>query len=143
MLKVSPWKGVVRFGKKVKLSPRYVGPFPVIKRVGSVAYRLELPKELSGIHDVLHVSNLKKCVSDESLIVPVEDIRIDDKLRFIEEPVEVTDWKIKKLRRNCIKLVKVRRNSRLGPEFTWERQDRMKQKYPHLFPAESDTSITS
>ncbi|XP_076937424.1 uncharacterized protein LOC143605049 [Bidens hawaiensis] len=86
LLKVSPWKGVVRFGKKGKLSPRYVGHFKIIKRVGTVAYQLELPLELSGIHEVFHVSNLKKCLSDESLIVPVEDIRVDDKLRFIEEP---------------------------------------------------------
>ncbi|XP_076913634.1 uncharacterized protein LOC143572327 [Bidens hawaiensis] len=143
LLKVSPWKGIVRFGKRGKLSPRYVGPFKITERVGSVAYRLDLPSELSGIHDVFHISNLKKCLSDESLIVPIEDIRVDDKLRFVEEPVEVMDWKIQKLRCNRIKLVKVRWNSRLGPEFTWERQDQMKAKYPHLFPEETETSTTS
>ncbi|XP_076904372.1 uncharacterized protein LOC143559794 [Bidens hawaiensis] len=143
LLKVSPWKGVVRFGKKGKLSPRYVRPFKIIKRVGTVAYQLELPLELSGIHDVFHVSNLKKCLSDESLIFPVEDIRVDDKLRFIEEPAEAMDWKIQKLRRNRIKLVKVRWNSKLGHEFTRERQDQMKRKYPHLFPVESEPSTTS
>ncbi|XP_076935028.1 uncharacterized protein LOC143601522 [Bidens hawaiensis] len=108
-----------------------------------VAYRLELPSELNGIHDVFHVSNLKKCLSEESLIVPVEDIRVDNKLRFVEEPVEVMDLKIQKLRRNRIKLVKVRWNSRQGPDFTWERQDQMKQKYPHLFPVESEVNNTS
>ncbi|XP_076908038.1 uncharacterized protein LOC143564734 [Bidens hawaiensis] len=143
LLKVSPWKGVIRFGKKGKLSPRYVGPFKIIDRIGPVAYRLELPSELNGIHNVFHVSNLKKCISEESLIVPIEDIRVDDKLRFVEEPVEVMDWKIQKLRRNRIKLVKVCWNSRLGPEFTWERQDKMKRKYPHLFPVESEASDTS
>ncbi|XP_076929967.1 uncharacterized protein LOC143594583 [Bidens hawaiensis] len=111
------------------LSPRYIGPFKITERVGPVAYRLDLPSELSGIHDVFHVSNLKKCLSDESLIVPIEDIRVDDKLRFVEEPVEVMDWKIRKLRRNRIKLVKVRWNSRFDPEFTCECQDQMKAKY--------------
>ncbi|XP_076918628.1 uncharacterized protein LOC143579123 [Bidens hawaiensis] len=120
LLKVSPWKGVVRFGKKGKLSPRYIGPFRIIGRIDHVAYQLELPQELSGIYDVFHVSNLKKCLSDESLITSVDDVRVDDKLRFVEEPVEVMDWKIQKLRRNRIKLVKVRWNSRLGPKFTWE-----------------------
>ncbi|XP_076938276.1 uncharacterized protein LOC143606377 [Bidens hawaiensis] len=143
LLKVSPWKGIVRFGKRGKLSPRYVGPFKITERVGSVAYRLDLPSELSGIHDVFHISNLKKCLSDESLIVPIEDIRVDGKLRFVEEPVEVMDWKIQKLRRYRIKLIKVRWNSRLAPEFTWERQDQMKAKYPHLFPEETETSTTS
>ncbi|XP_076920537.1 uncharacterized protein LOC143581703 [Bidens hawaiensis] len=143
LLKVSPWKGVIRFGKKGKPSPRYVGPFKIIDRIGPVAYRLKLPSELNGIHDVFHVSNLKKCLSDESRIVPVEDIRVDDKLRFFEELVKVMDWKIQKLRRNRIKLVKVRWNSRLGPEFTWERQDQMKRKYPHLFPVESEASDNS
>ncbi|XP_076945196.1 uncharacterized protein LOC143616167 [Bidens hawaiensis] len=140
---VSPWKGIIRFGKRGKLSPRFVGPFKIIQRIGPVAYRLELPSEFRGIHNVFHVSNIKKCLSDESLIVPVEDIRIDDKLRFVEEPVEVMDWKIQKLRHNKIKLVKVRRNSRLGPEFTWERQDKMKRKYPQLFPVGSETSTSS
>ncbi|XP_076934013.1 uncharacterized protein LOC143600119 [Bidens hawaiensis] len=143
LLMVSHWKGIVRFGKRGKLSPRYVGPFKITERVEPVAYRLDLPSELSGIHDMFHISNLKKCLSDESLIVPIEDIRVDDKLRFVEEHVEVMDWRIQKLRRNRIKLVKVRWNSRLGPEFTWERQDQMKAKYPHLFPVETETSTTS
>ncbi|KAD6454386.1 hypothetical protein E3N88_09092 [Mikania micrantha] len=88
MLKVSPWKGIFRFGKRGKLSPRFVGPFKILERIGSVAYRLELPLELSNIHDVFHVSNLKKCLTDESLIVPLEEIHIDEKLQFSEEPVE-------------------------------------------------------
>ncbi|GJZ37266.1 putative reverse transcriptase domain-containing protein [Tanacetum coccineum] len=91
MLKVSPWKGVIRFGKRGKLNPRYVGPFKVLEKVGSVVYKLELPQELSRVHNTFHVSNLKKCYSDEPLAVPLEGLHIDDKLRFVEEPVEIMD----------------------------------------------------
>ncbi|GJT80678.1 putative reverse transcriptase domain-containing protein [Tanacetum coccineum] len=87
MLKVSPWKGVVRFGKRGKLNPRYVGPFKVLEKIGTVAYKLELPQELSRVHNTFHVSNLKKCYSDEPLAVPLEGLHVDDKLRFVEEPV--------------------------------------------------------
>ncbi|GJR59405.1 hypothetical protein Tco_1501567 [Tanacetum coccineum] len=86
MLKVSPWKGVIRFGKRGKLNPRYVGPFRVLAKVGKVAYRLELPQELSRVHHTFHVSNLKKCYADEPLVVPLEGIHVDDKLQFMEEP---------------------------------------------------------
>ncbi|KAD5803083.1 hypothetical protein E3N88_14443 [Mikania micrantha] len=137
MLKVSPWKGVVRFGKKGKLAPRYVGPFEIIERIGPVAYRLRLPDELSGVHDVFHVSNLKKCLADESLVIPIEEIQIDDQLHFIEKPLEIMDRKVKQLRRSRIPIVKVRWNSRRGPEFTWEREDHMKLKYPQLFEEEA------
>ncbi|MCQ7285346.1 hypothetical protein NP026_23605, partial [Salmonella enterica] len=98
LLKVSPWKGVVRFGKKGKLSPRYVGPFPVMQRIGPVAYRLQLPEELAGVHDVFHVSNLKKCLSDESLVIPLQDIEVNEKLKFIEKPLQIEDRKIKFLK---------------------------------------------
>ncbi|KAD6794782.1 hypothetical protein E3N88_05678 [Mikania micrantha] len=121
MLKVSPWKGIFRFGKRGKLSSRFVGPFKILKRIGSVAYRLELPLELSNIHDVFHVSNLKKCLNDESLIVPLEELQIDDKLQFTEEPVEVMDREVKVLKRSRIPIVKVHWNSQRGPEYTWER----------------------
>ncbi|GJT76701.1 putative reverse transcriptase domain-containing protein [Tanacetum coccineum] len=87
MLKVSPWKGVVQFGKRGKLSPRYIGPFKILSRVGLMAYKLELPQELQGIHNTFHVSNLKKCLSDEELIIPLDEVRIDEKLHFIEEPI--------------------------------------------------------
>ncbi|GJT05117.1 putative reverse transcriptase domain-containing protein [Tanacetum coccineum] len=89
MLKVSPWKGVVRFGKKGKLAPRYVGPFEILERIGPVAYRLRLSEELSGVHDTFHVSNLKKCLADASLHVPLDEIKVDKTLSFVEEPVEM------------------------------------------------------
>ncbi|GJU09554.1 putative reverse transcriptase domain-containing protein [Tanacetum coccineum] len=100
MLKVSPWKGVVHFGKRGKLNPRYVGPFKVLKMVGAVAYNLELPQELSRVHNTFHVSNLKKCYSDDPLVVPLEGLQVDDKLYFVEEPVEIMDRKVKQLMYN-------------------------------------------
>ncbi|GKB21759.1 putative reverse transcriptase domain-containing protein [Tanacetum coccineum] len=140
MLKVSPWKWVVRFGKRGKLNPRYVGPFKVLKKVGAVAYKLELPQELSRVHNTFHVSNLKKCYSDDPLVVPLEGLQVDDKLHFVEEPVEIMDREVKQLRRSCVPIVKVSCNSRWGPEFTWEREDQFKKKYPHLFTKTASSS---
>ncbi|GJR48371.1 putative reverse transcriptase domain-containing protein [Tanacetum coccineum] len=140
MLKVSPWKGVIRFGKRGKLNPRYIGPFRIIAKVGTLAYRLELPEQLSRVHSTFHVSNLKKCFVDEPLAIPLDEIQIDDKLHFIEEPVEIMDREVKRLKQSRIPIVKVRWNSRRGPEFTWEREDQMKKKYPHLFANPSSTS---
>ncbi|GJV60918.1 putative reverse transcriptase domain-containing protein [Tanacetum coccineum] len=133
LLKVSPWKGVVHFRKKGKLAPRFVGPFEIIEKVGPVAYRLDLPEELNGVHDTFHVSNLKKCLADPTLQVPLDEIRVDAKLNFVEEPVEILEREFKKLKRSRIAIVKVWWNSKRGPEFTWEREDQMKLKYPHLF----------
>ncbi|GKE41618.1 putative reverse transcriptase domain-containing protein, partial [Tanacetum coccineum] len=98
-LKVSPWKGAVRFGKKCKLAPRYVRPFEILERIGLVAYRLRLKQELSNIHDTFHVSNLKKCLADANLHVPLEEIRVDRTLHFVEEPKEIMDREVKKLKR--------------------------------------------
>ncbi|GJX85359.1 putative reverse transcriptase domain-containing protein [Tanacetum coccineum] len=98
MLRVSPWKGVVRFGKRGKVNLRYVGPFKVLKKVRYVAYKLELPQELSRVHNTFHVSNLKKCYSDEPLAVPLEGLHIDDKLQFMEEPVEIMEREVKRLK---------------------------------------------
>nr|GEU39399.1 putative reverse transcriptase domain-containing protein [Tanacetum cinerariifolium] len=110
LLKVSTRKGVVRF-----------------------AYRLRLPQELVGVHDTFHVSNLKKCLGDVNLHVPLDEVKVDDKLQFVEEPIEILDRGVNKLKGGWISIVKVRWNSQRGPEFTWEREDEMKCKYPHLF----------
>ncbi|GKE58364.1 hypothetical protein Tco_1497549, partial [Tanacetum coccineum] len=100
ILKVSPWKGMVHFGKKCKLAPRYVGPFEILERIGQVAYLLRLSKELSGVHDMFHVSKLKKCLADASLHVPLDEIKVDKTLRFVDEPVEIMDSEIKSLKRS-------------------------------------------
>ncbi|GJU53900.1 putative reverse transcriptase domain-containing protein [Tanacetum coccineum] len=118
MLKVSPCKGVVCFGKRGKLNPKYVRPFKVLGKVGSVAYKLELPQELSRVHNTFHVSNLKKCYFDDPLVVPLDGLNIDDKLHFVKKPVEIMDQEVNRLRQSRVPIVKVRWNSRRGPEFT-------------------------
>ncbi|GJR70654.1 putative reverse transcriptase domain-containing protein [Tanacetum coccineum] len=140
MLKVSPWKWVIRFGKRGKLNPRYIGPFKVLAKVGTVAYRLELPHQLSRVHSTFHISNLKRCFSDEPLAIQLYEIQIDDKLNFIEEPVEIMDREVKHLKQSRISIVKVCWSSRRGPEFTWEREDQIKKKYPHLLTNPASTS---
>ncbi|GKE70007.1 putative reverse transcriptase domain-containing protein [Tanacetum coccineum] len=133
LLKVSPWKGVIRFGNKGKLAPRCVGPFEILEKIGPVAYRLRLPEELSSVHDTFHVSNLKKCLADANLHVLLYEIKVDKTLRFVEEPVEIMDREVKSLKRSKISIVKVSWNSKRGPEFTWGREDHMKARYPRLF----------
>nr|GEX69343.1 putative reverse transcriptase domain-containing protein [Tanacetum cinerariifolium] len=118
ILKVSPWKGVIRFGKRGKLSPRFIGPFKILERIGPVAYKPELPRELQGIHNTFHVLNLKNCLSDESLSIPLDEVQLDDKLHLIKEPAEIMDREVKRLKQNCIPIVKVRWNSHRGPEYT-------------------------
>ncbi|GJS15014.1 putative reverse transcriptase domain-containing protein [Tanacetum coccineum] len=121
-------KSVVCFRKKGKLAPRFVGPFEITERIGPIAYRLRLPQELNGVHDTFHLSNLKKCLADPNLHVPLEEIQVDAKLNFVEEPVEILEREIKKLKRSRIPIVKIRWNLKRGPEFTWELEDQMKLK---------------
>ncbi|GKC23403.1 hypothetical protein Tco_1025553, partial [Tanacetum coccineum] len=114
MLKVSPRKGVIRFGKRGKINPR--------------------------VHNTFHISNLKKCISDESLVIPMKELRLDDTLNFVEELVEIIDQEVKQLRQSRIPIVKVRWNSKRGPEFMWECEDQVRAKYPHLFSNITPTS---
>ncbi|GJU81492.1 hypothetical protein Tco_1283857 [Tanacetum coccineum] len=132
------WKGVVCFGKKGKLALRYVGPFEILERIGLVAYRLRLPWELNSVHNTFHVSNLNKCLADASLHVPLDEIKVDKTLCFVEEPVEIMDREIKSLKHSKISLMKVCWNSKRGPEFTWKRDDYMKSKYHQLFVDRAD-----
>ncbi|GJY37960.1 hypothetical protein Tco_0424324 [Tanacetum coccineum] len=145
VLKVSPWKGVTRFGKRGKLNLRYIGPFKILDKVKTIAYRLELPQQLSKVHNTFHVSNLKKCLSDESLVIPLDEIQIGDKLHFVEEPVEIMNREVERLKKSRIPIVKVRWNSRRGLEFMWERKDQFRSNYPHLFvnttPEGGQTSV--
>ncbi|XP_052622433.1 uncharacterized protein LOC128127784, partial [Lactuca sativa] len=130
LLKVSPWKGVIRFRKRGKLGPRYIGPFRVVARVGRVAYRLELPAELGQIHDTFHVSQLRKCIADESAVVPLEDIQVDASLNYAERPVAIRDRKIKVLRNKEVPLVLVQWQHRKGSEMTWEPEREMREQHP-------------
>ncbi|KAL0543893.1 hypothetical protein IC582_018998 [Cucumis melo] len=132
-LKVAPMRGVLRFERRGKLSPRFVGPFEILERIGPVAYRLALPPSLSTVHDVFHVSMLRKYVPDPSHVVDYEPLEIDENLSYAEQPVEVLAREVKTLRNKEIPLVKVLwRNHRLE-EATWEREDDMRSRYPELF----------
>ncbi|KAA3473726.1 reverse transcriptase [Gossypium australe] len=132
-LKVSPWKKVLRFGRKGKLSPRFIGPYTVVKRVGPVAYQLELPAELNQIHDVFHVSMLRRYRSDPSHVMPVAEIEVNLDLSFEEEPVQILDRDVKVLRRKSVPLAKVLWQNHGTEEATWEPEDVMRQQYPHHF----------
>ena len=132
-LKVSPWKGVIRFGKKGKLSPRYIGPFEVLEKVGEVAYRVALPPRLAGVHNVFHVSMLRKYVHSPSHVIDYEPLQIREDFSYEEMPVQILDSKEKMLRTKVIKLVKVLWRNHLVEEATWECEDEMREKYPHLF----------
>ncbi|GJT39197.1 hypothetical protein Tco_0939062 [Tanacetum coccineum] len=134
MLKVNHRKEKYAW-QRGKLNPRYVNHHNVKwKMVGSCCLQKhEFPQELSKVHNTFHVSNLKKCYANEPLAVPLDRLHFDDKLHFVEEPIEIIDREVKRLKRSRIPLVKVRWNSKRGPEFTWEREDQFKEKYPHLF----------
>ncbi|GJS28765.1 hypothetical protein Tco_0489385 [Tanacetum coccineum] len=123
------------FRQMGNLHPRdNIGPLRQCKVGKTVADRLKLLEQLSRVHSMFHVSKLKKCMADEPLAIPLDEIQVDDKLHFIEEPVEIMDREVKRLKQSRIPIVKVYWNSRRGPEFPWEREDQMQKKYPHLFP---------
>ena len=132
-LRVSPMKGVMRFGKKGKLSPRYIGPFEVLDRVGHVAYRLALPAELEGVHPVFHVSMLRKYLPDPTHVIQPQEVQLEENLTYEEVPIAILDRQTKKLRTKEIPLVKVIWRNHSHEEATWEVEDEMQAKYPHLF----------
>nr|GEY70431.1 putative reverse transcriptase domain-containing protein [Tanacetum cinerariifolium] len=115
------------------MNPRYFGPSKILARVGTIAYRLEILEQLSRVHSTFHISKLKKCMADEPLAIPLDEIQVDDKFHFVKEPVEIMDREVKHLKQSRIPIVKVHWNSNRGPEFTWEREDQMQKKYPHIF----------
>ncbi|GKD58550.1 putative reverse transcriptase domain-containing protein [Tanacetum coccineum] len=119
--------------KLQEIGKEYIGPFKILKRIGPVAYKLELPEELSNVHNTFHISNVKLCLSDESLVIPMKDLRLDDKLNFVEELVKIRDREVKQLKQSRIPIVKVIWNSKRGLEFTLECEDQIRVKYPHLF----------
>nr|GEV52377.1 putative reverse transcriptase domain-containing protein [Tanacetum cinerariifolium] len=138
MLKVSQWKGVIHFGKQEKLNARYIGPFKILAKVGTIAYRIELLEQLGRVYSTFHMSDLKKCLFDETLVIPLDEIQIDDKIHFIEEPIESMDREVKHFKQIRILIVKVRWNSRIGPillgsmKTKFRRSIRISSKYPHL-----------
>ncbi|KAM6584026.1 hypothetical protein CsatB_011028 [Cannabis sativa] len=132
-LRISPMKGVKRFGKKGKLSPRFIGPFEILERIGQVAYRLAMPPALAAVHNVFHVSMLRKYVSDSSHVLSYEALELQPDLSYEEQPVQILDRREKVLRSKTVALVKVLwRNSKVE-EATWELETDMQQKYPELF----------
>ena len=132
-MKVSPWKGVMRFGKKGKLSPRFIGPFEILKQVGVVAYQLALPPDLQYIHDVFHISVLRPYQFDRKHVIDYDPIEIRPDLTYEEQPVEIVDRKVQELRKKKIDLVKVIWRNHKVEEATWELEEEMRKKYPYLF----------
>ncbi|XP_037494562.1 uncharacterized protein LOC119370451 [Jatropha curcas] len=134
-LKVSPMKGVLRFGKKGKLAPRYIGPYPVVAKIGEVAYQLDMPNEFSHVHPVFHVSMLRKYVPDPSHVLEPQEIQVGEDLTYEEIPISILDFQIHKLRPKEIPMVKVLWRNHSMEECTWEVAAEMQRNYPHLFPS--------
>ena len=130
----------MRFEKKGKLSPRYIGPYEIIRIFGQVAYELALPQELSTFHPVFHVSMLRKCIGDPSRFTPIDDVQITEDLTYEEIPIAILDIQVKRLRNKDVASVKVLWRNQQIEEVTWEAEEMMKSKYPHLFPKERITS---
>ena len=138
-LRVSPMRGVNRFGVKGKLKPRFVGPFEVTARVGDVSYRLALPPSLAGVHDVFHVSQLRACIRDPSEVIEqseLPELSVEPDLSFEERPLEIVDRMEKRLRRKIVRMVKVSWKHQSRGDSTWEMEDEMRERYPFLFDSE-------
>ncbi|KAH9657944.1 Endonuclease [Citrus sinensis] len=135
-IRISPWKAVLRFGKRGKLSPRYIGPYEIVERIGPLAYQLALPPELSRIHNVFHVSMLRKYVYDHSHVLSRQPIELKEDLTYEEEPMKILEQKHQVLRSKTISLVKVLWRNHIREEATWEREDLMRAQYPHLFSSD-------
>ena len=133
----------MRFGKKGKLSPRYIGPYQIVRRIGKVAYELDLPATLEGVHPVFHVSMLRKYIGDPSRVFPIEDIQVTEELCYEEQPIAILDRQVRKLRNKEVVLVKVLWRNNNREEMTWEAEELMKKKYPYLFPPSSGNFLTS
>ncbi|XP_070050246.1 uncharacterized protein [Nicotiana tomentosiformis] len=137
-LKISPMKGVMHFGKKGKLSPRYIGPYIILRRIRQVAYELELPSELEFLYVVFHVSMLRKCIGDPSRVVPIKDVQLTEDLSYDEVPVDILDRQVSKQRTKDVASVKVLWRNKNIEEITWEAEEKMKSKYPYLFQSEDN-----
>ena len=133
-LKVSPMKGVMRFGKKWTLASRYIEPFEILERIGMVVYRLDLPPNMSQAHPVFRVLMLRKYISDPSHVLQPQSIELNEDLTFEEEPVAIVDYQVRQLRSKVIPMVKVLWKSNSVEEYTWETEAEMRAKYPYLFP---------
>ncbi|XP_071728503.1 uncharacterized protein [Rutidosis leptorrhynchoides] len=133
-LKVSSWKGVIRFGKREKLAPRYIGPFNIRQILNDQTMVLDLPVELAGIHDTFNICYLRKCkVDDESQILPLQDLKVEMNKKLVKQPVRIVDRKVTKLRKKQIPMVLVEWKHSLGSNLTWETEELMKARYPQLF----------
>ncbi|XP_039120511.1 uncharacterized protein LOC120256910 [Dioscorea cayenensis subsp. rotundata] len=132
-LRVAPTKGVIRFGVRGKLSPRFIGPFEILERIGEVAYRLALPPSLSRVHDVFHVSMLKKFIPNPDHVIQFSDFELSNDLTYEEQPIKIVDFKEQTLRSRVISYVKVQWSNHSEREATWELESEIKGRYPYLF----------
>ncbi|XP_070040941.1 uncharacterized protein [Nicotiana tomentosiformis] len=143
-LKISPMKGIMRFGEKGKLSPRYIGPYKIIRKIGQVAYELDLPSDLESVHPVFHVSMLRKCIGDPSRVMLVNDVQVTEQLSYEETPITILDRQVRRLRTKDVASMKVLWRNNNVEELTWEAEEDMKSRYPHLFSLpERDPTETS
>ena len=142
-MKISPWKGVLRFGRRGKLNPRFIGPYDIVSKVGPISYWLKLPPELSRIHDTFHVSMLRKYISDPSHVLREKPVQLKENLTYEETPMQIVDRKEQVLRSKVIPLVKVLWKNHEREAATWEPEAQMRQQYPQLFPIEVFSSPLS